>query len=245
MTRKDVIIVASVSCIYGLGSPEDFKSMSIELDRKKKMTRKELLDRLVNIQYERNDMAPGKGQFRVKGEIVDIYSPVKDEIIRVEYFGDDIDKISILHTLTAKKLQTVESIIIPPVKHFVLPRERIISAEERILEEMREQVKFFENRNKLIEAQRIYERTRYDLEMMKEICYCSGIENYSRPLAGRPPGSRPSCLLDYMEGDYLLFIDESHATIPQLRAMYNADKSRKQTLVDFGFRLHLHWITDR
>ncbi|MEI6055308.1 MAG: excinuclease ABC subunit UvrB [Lentisphaerota bacterium] len=237
MTRKDVIIVASVSCIYGLGSPEDFKIMSIELDRKKRMTRKELLDKLVNIQYERNDMAPGRGQFRVKGEIVDIYSPHRDEIIRVEYFGDDIDKISVLHTLTAKGLKVIDSIIVPPVKHFVLPKERIISAEERILEEMREQVKFFESRNKLIEAQRIYERTRYDLEMMKEIGYCSGIENYSRHLAQREPGSRPSCLLDYMEGDYLLFIDESHASIPQLRAMYNADKSRKQTLVDFGFRL--------
>lgn len=237
MTRKDVVIVASVSCIYGLGSPEDFKIMSIEVDRKKKMARRELLNRLVNIQYERNDMAPGKGQFRVKGEIVDIYSPIKDEIIRIEYFGDEIEKVSILHTLTNRKTAEIESIIIPPVKHFVLPKERILSAEEAILAEMREQVKFFESKNKLIEAQRIYERTRYDLEMMKEIGYCSGIENYSRHLARRPAGSRPYCLLDYMEGDYLLIIDESHATIPQLRAMYNADKSRKQTLVDFGFRL--------
>ncbi|HBM17025.1 MAG TPA: excinuclease ABC subunit B [Lentisphaeria bacterium] len=237
MTRKDVIIIASVSCIYGLGSPEDFKVMSIELNRKNFMPRKELLDRLVNIQYERNDIAPTKGQFRVKGETVDIYSPVKDEIIRVEYFGDETDKLSILNTLTAKKIRSLDSFIIPPVKHFVLPRERILSAEESILSEINEQVKFFEKQNKFIEAQRIFERTRYDLEMMKEIGYCSGIENYSRHLAGRPPGSRPYCLLDYLEGDFLLIIDESHATIPQLRAMYNADRSRKQTLVDFGFRL--------
>ncbi len=237
MTRKDVLIVASVSCIYGLGSPEDFKIMSIEIDKKKNIPRKELLDRLVNIQYERNDMLPGKGQFRAKGEVVDIHTPHNDEIIRIEYFGDEIEKCSVLNSLTYKKLTEIEYVIVPPVKHFVLPKERIFSAEERILEEMREQVKFFEARNKLIEAQRIYERTRYDLEMMKEIGYCSGIENYSRHLAGRAPGSRPYCLLDYMGKEYLLIIDESHATIPQLRAMYNADKSRKQTLVDFGFRL--------
>jgi len=237
MTRQDVIIVASVSCIYGLGSPEDFKEMSVTLKVGDKIKRRELLTKLVEIQYERNDIAPKRGQFRSHGDILDIYSPHKDEFIRVELFDDEVTGISVRNILTSKKTEDLGSVIIQPIKHFVLPKEKILKAEDTILAEMKERIKYFEERNLLIEAQRIYERTRYDLEMMREIGYCSGIENYSRHLAGRPPGSRPYCLIDFFPRDYLLFIDESHATVPQLRAMYNADRSRKQTLIDHGFRL--------
>lgn len=237
MTRHDVIIVASVSCIYGLGSPEDFREMSVSLKNGDIIKRKELVSKLVEIQYERNDPSPKRGQFRIRGDVLDIYSPHKDEFIRVELFNDEVIEISVRNTLTSSKTEDLKSVMILPIKHFVLPKEKILNAENTILAEMRERVKFFEKKNLLIEAQRIYERTRYDLEMMKEIGYCSGIENYSRHLAGRPAGSRPCCLIDFFPKDYLLFIDESHATMPQLRAMYNADKSRKQTLIDHGFRL--------
>ena len=237
MTRQDVIIVASVSCIYGLGSPEDFKEMSVSLQVGNTIKRRELVSKLVEIQYERNDPAPKRGQFRIRGEVLDIYSPHKDEFIRVELFDDEVIGISVRDTLTSRKTEDLKSVMIPPIKHFVLPREKILNAENTILAEMKERVNFFEGKHLLIEAQRIYERTKYDLEMMKEIGYCSGIENYSRHLVGRPAGSRPCCLIDFFPKDYLLFIDESHATMPQLRAMYNADKSRKQTLIDHGFRL--------
>jgi excinuclease ABC subunit B len=237
MTRQDVIIVASVSCIYGLGSPEDFKEMSVFLKIGDSIKRKELVTKLVEIQYERNDVSPKRGQFRIRGDVLDIYSPHKDEFIRVELFDDEVAGIFVRNTITSKKTDDLKTVMIPPIKHFVLPKEKILSAEDTIFAEMKERVKYFEERNLLIEAQRIYERTKYDLEMMREIGYCSGIENYSRHLVGRPPGSRPSCLIDFFPKDYLLFIDESHATMPQLRAMYNADKSRKQTLIDHGFRL--------
>ena len=237
ITRKDVIIVASVSCIYGLGSPEDFKNMSVSLSRGVHIDRKDFIVKLVDIQYDRNDTSPHEGQFRVRGDVVDVYFAHKKEFVRVEFWGDEVEKITLLEALTSHKLSDLTDIIIPPVKHFVLPKEKIEAAEQAILEEMKEQVRFFENNNQLIEAQRIYQRTTYDLEMLKEIGYCSGIENYSRQLANRLPGSRPYCLIDYFSEDLLLIIDESHVTVPQFRAMYKADRSRKQTLVDFGFRL--------
>ena len=237
MTRKDVIIVASVSCIYGLGSPEDFKEMSISLKREERIDRRKLISRLIDIQYDRNDVAPHEGQFRVRGDVVDVYTPHKKEFTRIEFWDDIIEKITSFDALTDHKLADLTETILSPVKHFVLPKEKIELAENSILEEMKEQVRYFEKNNLLVEAQRIYQRTTYDLEMMREIGYCSGIENYSRHLSGRPPGSRPFCLIDFFPKDFLLVIDESHVTVPQISAMYKADRSRKQTLVDHGFRL--------
>ena len=237
MTRKDVILVASVSCIYGLGSPSDFKAMSISLDLDTRIDRKEFIAKLVDIQYDRNDAAPHEGQFRVRGDVVDVYFAHKKEFIRIEFWDDEIEKLTRFEALTSHKQADLTEIIIPPVKHFVLPKEKIEAAESRILEEMKERVRFFENNNLLVEAQRIYQRTTYDLEMLREIGYCSGIENYSRQLANRPPGSKPFCLIDFLPDDFLMIIDESHVTVPQVRAMFKADRSRKQTLVDHGFRL--------
>jgi excinuclease ABC subunit B len=237
MTRQDVIIVASVSCIYGLGSPTDFIEMSVNLKRTDCISRKDFIAKLIDIQYDRNDLAPCEGQFRVRGDVVDVYSAHKKEFIRIEFWGDEVEKISRFEVLTNRKQVDLAEIIISPVKHFVLPKEKIELAECNILKEMKERVRFFEENNLLVEAQRIYQRTTYDLEMLKEIGYCSGIENYSRHLTGRPAGSRPYCLIDFFPKDFLLIIDESHATVPQLSAMYKADRSRKQTLVDHGFRL--------
>ncbi|MCP4176652.1 MAG: excinuclease ABC subunit UvrB [bacterium] len=237
MTRKDVIIIASVSCIYGLGSPDDYKTMSILLKKDQTIDRRKILSQLIDIQYERNDISPEAGQFRVRGDVIDVYFSHKNEFLRIEMWDNEIENISNHNTVTANKLGNLKSVIIPPVKHFVLPKEKIDLAEDSIKLEMKERVKFFEKENKLVEAQRIYQRTKYDLEMLKEIGYCSGIENYSRHLTGRPAGSRPYCLIDFFPKDFIVFIDESHVTLPQLRAMYNADQSRKQTLVDHGFRL--------
>lgn len=237
MSRRDVIIVASVSCIYGLGSPQDFADMSIKIDENSNIEREELLRELVKIQYERNDTAPDEGQFRVRGDTVDVYLSYKKEFVRIEFWGDEIEEIKIFDAITEKNIDTVNSVFIPPAKHFVVPPDRFSKIENDIHKEMEEQVKFFEKNNRLVEAQRIYQRTTYDLEMLKEIGYCSGIENYARYLSGRAAGSRPYCLLDYLPDDFVLFIDESHVTIPQLRAMYNADRSRKETLVEHGFRL--------
>jgi excinuclease ABC subunit B len=237
MTRKDVIIIASVSCIYGLGSPDDYKTMSLLLKKGSIVKRRKILSQLIDIQYDRNDVSPESGQFRVRGDVIDIYFAHKNEFVRIEMWDDEIENISTHNTVTSNKIDDLKSVIIPPVKHFVLPKGKIEMAEESIKLEMKERVKFFEKENRLVEAQRIYQRTKYDLEMMKEIGYCGGIENYSRHLSGRPPGSRPYCLIDFFPKDFIVFIDESHVTIPQLRAMYNADQSRKQTLVDHGFRL--------
>ncbi len=238
LTDKDVIIVASVSCIYGLGSPDDYKLMSISLKEGMKVSRKELLNSLINIQYERNDTAPESGQFRVRGDVIDIHLPhKKNEFIHIEIWDDEIEKLTLNNNINGSVAEKLKSIIIPPVKHFVLPKEKIEEAETSILEELKERVKYFESKNMLIEAQRIYQRTKYDLEMMKEIGYCSGIENYSRHLSGREPGTRPYCLMDFLEKNFLLIIDESHVSLPQIRAMYNADRSRKQVLVVHGFRL--------
>lgn len=235
--RRDVIIVASVSCIYGLGSPEDYEFMCVTVETGSELDRNALLRSLVEIQYERNDIAPTQGEFRVRGDTVDVFSPQKEEFTRFEFWGDTVESISRHDSLTANKLENKEKAVLFPCRHFVMPPERVEAACGAIEREMREQVDYFEKNNLLVEAQRIYQRTTYDIEMMREIGYCSGIENYARHLSQRPPGSRPFCLIDFFPDDFITIIDESHATIPQVRAMYKADRSRKQTLVDHGFRL--------
>ena len=235
--RRDVIVVASVSCIYGLGSPADYEEMCIELRPGMQMERDKLLELLVAIQYTRNDSAPEKAQFRVRGDCVDIFSAQKEEFIRVEFWGDTVDSISRREVLTGNVVAKPSKAFIFPAKLFVMPQEKLEAATVSILAEMKERVRVLEEQNKLVEAQRLFQRVNYDLEMMREIGYCSGIENYSRHLAGRAPGSRPYCLLDFFQKDFLTVIDESHVTIPQLQAMYRADRSRKETLVEHGFRL--------
>lgn len=235
--RKDVIIVASVSCIYGLGSPEDYEMMCVTVEVGQDLHRNDFLHSLIDIQYDRNDIAPKQGEFRVRGDSVDIFIPQKEEFIRVEFWGDTVEKITRHDPVTGNKQESKEKVVFFPCRHFVLPQEKIERACHAIDNEMRERVKFFKKENLLVEAQRIYQRTKYDLEMMREIGYCSGIENYSRHLSGRKAGSRPFCLIDFFPDDFITVIDESHVTIPQVRAMYKADRSRKHTLVDHGFRL--------
>ncbi len=235
--RRDTMIVASVSCIYGLTSPEDFSDMSIRLKRGMTLDRDALLFKLIAIQYERNDFSTERGQFRVRGDCVDIYLAQKEEYLRVEFWDDTIESLTKRDLLTNAVISSPSHALIFPAKHFVMPQEQIEAATHSILEEMKLCVADFERQGKLVEAQRLYRRVNYDIEMMREIGYCAGIENYSRHLSGRLPGSRPYCLVDFFPKDYLLFIDESHVTLPQLRAMYNADRSRKQSLVDYGFRL--------
>ena len=237
ISRKDVIVVASVSCIYGLGSPDEFQGMCIELNVGDTMNRTEFLHRLIAIQYNRNDIAPEKGMFRVRGDSVDVFLAEKDEVLRIEFWGDSIESLSRRDTLTGKLIANVNKAFIFPTRLFVMPKEAIDAAAVTIREELKERVKELEAANKLVEAQRLFQRVNYDLEMMKEIGYCSGIENYSRHLSQRPPGSRPFCLLDFFKNNFITFIDESHVTVPQIRAMYNADRNRKMTLVEHGFRL--------
>ena len=237
LERRDTIVVASVSCIYGLGSPADYADMCVTVNCGERWNRDELLRKLVDIQYERNDTAPEAGQFRVKGDTVDVYEPQRDDFIRLSFWGDEVESITRHDAVSGKRKTTPSGITFYPCKHFVLPAERIAEASETILAEMREQVKFFESRGLLIEAQRIYQRVTYDLEMLQELGYTSGIENYSRHLAKRAPGSRPYCLLDFFPKDFITIVDESHVTIPQLNAMFKADRNRKQTLIDHGFRL--------
>lgn len=235
--RRDVIVVASVSCIYGLGSPSDYEDMCIELRTGMEMNRDVLLEHLVAIQYTRNDLAPEKAQFRVRGDCVDVFLAQKEEFTRIEFWGDTIESISRCDMTTGKVLAKLQKTFIFPSKLFVMPQEKLDAATSSILAEMKERVKELESQNKLVEAQRLFQRVNYDLEMMREIGYCSGIENYSRHLAGRAPGSRPYCLLDFFQKDFITMIDESHVTIPQVQAMYRADRNRKVTLVEHGFRL--------
>ncbi len=235
--RRDVIVVASVSCIYGLGSPSDYEDMCIELRTGMEMNRDVLLEHLVAIQYTRNDLAPEKAQFRVRGDCVDVFLAQKEEFTRIEFWGDTIESISRCDMTTGKVLAKLQKTFIFPSKLFVMPQEKLEAATSSILAEMKERVKELESQNKLVEAQRLFQRVNYDLEMMREIGYCSGIENYSRHLAGRAPGSRPYCLLDFFQKDFITMIDESHVTIPQVQAMYRADRNRKVTLVEHGFRL--------
>ena len=235
--RRDVIVVASVSCIYGLGEPEEYRDLAVKIERGAKMERAELAERLVEAQYARNDMAFTPGVFRVRGDTVDIFPAYETKAIRVEFFGDEVDAISELDPLTGRRGAGMPAAVVTPARQFVMGRDRFEAAFGRIRAELDERLKFFEGAKKYIEAQRIRERTEYDIEMMRELGYCNGIENYSRPLTGRAPGSPPECLIDYFPEDFITIIDESHVTVPQLRAMYNGDSARKQKLVDYGFRL--------
>ena len=238
LERRDVIVVSSVSCIYGLGEPEDFASMMVSLRVGAVLERDELLKKLVSIRYERNDIAWERNMFRVRGDTVEIWPAYwKDTAIRVEFFGDEIDRISEINVVTGAPIRRLTTIPIWPATHYVTPKEKMDKAIQEIYKEMEERVAFFERENKLIEAQRIKQRTLYDIEMMQELGYCSGIENYSRVIEGRPVGSPPHTLLDYFPKDFILFIDESHVTLPQVRAMYNGDRARKESLVEYGFRL--------
>ena len=238
LERRDVIVVSSVSCIYGLGEPEDYGKMMVALRVGTVIKIEDLLKRLVAIRYERNDIAFERNMFRVRGDTVEIWPAYwKDTAIRVEFFGDEIDRLSEINVVTGAPIRRLNNIPIWPATHYVTPKEKMDAAIEHIYREMEERVSFFEGENKLIEAQRIKQRTMYDIEMMQELGYCSGIENYSRVIEGRPVGSPPHTLLDYFPKDFVLFIDESHATLPQVRAMFNGDRARKTTLVEYGFRL--------
>jgi len=235
--RKDVIIVASVSCIYGLGSPEDYREMTVQVRAGEQVNRDEMLEKLVAIQYTRNDYEPGPGRFRVRGDTVDVFPSYSRTALKVEFFGDTVERIRNMDPVTGKATGDTDAAIISPAKHFVMPEHRIEGSIDSIMAELEDRVKWFERSGKLLEAQRIRERTMFDMEMLKELGYCQGIENYSRHLSGRAAGCPPATLLDYFPKPFLTVIDESHATLPQLRAMYNGDQSRKQTLVDYGFRL--------
>ena len=238
LERRDVIVVSSVSCIYGLGEPENFEKMMVALRVGMTIERDELLKRLVDIRYERNDIAFERNMFRVRGDTVEVWPAYwKDTAIRVEFFGDEIDRLSEINVVTGTPIRRLNNIPIWPANHYVTPKEKMDAAVQEIYKELEERVAFFEREGKLIEAQRIKQRTMYDIEMMQELGYCSGIENYSRVIEGRPVGSPPHTLLDYFPKDFVLFIDESHVTLPQVRAMYNGDRARKTTLVDYGFRL--------
>ena len=238
MSRRDVIIVASVSCIYGLGSPEDYEDLLLFLKKGETVKRNDLLSHLVNIHYVRNDFDFKRGCFRVRGDTIDIFPAYKETFFRIVFFGDKIENISEMNPVSGVTLADfIEKIAIYPAKHFVTTEDRIEEAIKSIELELEERLKELKTQNKLLEAQRLQSRTRYDIEMLQEMGFCNGIENYSRHLSARAPGSRPYCLLDYFPDDFLTVIDESHVTMPQVRGMYNGDRSRKQTLVDYGFRL--------
>ena len=236
--RRDVIIVASVSCIYTLGDPIDYKSMVISLRKGMEKERDQLIKKLVELQYERNDLNFTRNKFRVRGDVVEIFPAYSaDSAYRVEFFGDEIDRIAEINTVTGEVKNFISHLAIYPASHYIVPRERILEAVQEIRQECDRRVEYFRENGKLIEAQRIAERTNYDMEMLLEIGFCKGIENYSRVLAGREPGSTPCTLMDYFPEDFLMFIDESHVTLPQVRGMYGGDRSRKENLIQFGFRL--------
>ncbi|MFA5042475.1 MAG: excinuclease ABC subunit UvrB [Kiritimatiellia bacterium] len=237
MNRSDVIIVASVSCIYGLGSPEDYREMLITVKQGERLDRDGLLHRLVDIQYTRNDYAPQPGTFRVRGDTLDIFPSYSTAGVRAQFFGDEVESLERIDTLTGAGQGALTTMTISPARHFVMPANRIESALPRIRAEMEERVAWFEANKKLVEAQRIQQRTMYDLEMLREMGYCSGIENYSRHLSGRNAGEPPATLLDYFPGGFLTILDESHVTLPQLRGMFNGDQARKSVLIEHGFRL--------
>lgn len=237
LERSDVIIVASVSCIYGLGSPENYKSMCVGLEKGKTYSRQELLQSLISIHYERNEVEFSRGKFRVKGDTVEIFPAYLETALRVQFWGDEIERISEIHPLTGKVIRDKERAYIYPARHFVSTRPELEKAVSAIRAELAEQTAFLKSKGKLLEAQRLDQRTRFDMEMMLEMGFCHGIENYSRHLTGRQPGERPACLIDYFPKDFLMIIDESHVTIPQVNGMYEGDRSRKQVLIDYGFRL--------
>lgn len=235
--RRDAIVVASISCIYGLGIPSEYLKAAITLQVGAETEQRHLLRDLVSIQYSRNDIELQRGRFRLKGDVLEIIPAYEDRVIRIEFFGDEIDAIHYLDPVTGESLQSLEKISIYPARHFVTPEDRLEAACQEIEAELKEQLEELERSGKLLEAQRLQQRTRYDLEMLREVGYCNGVENYSRHLAGRRAGEPPECLIDYFPKDWLLAIDESHVTVPQLRGMYNGDRSRKQVLIDHGFRL--------
>ncbi|RMF58548.1 MAG: excinuclease ABC subunit UvrB, partial [Calditrichaeota bacterium] len=237
LSRDDVIVVASVSCIYGLGDPEDYQHELLILSRGQRIDRNEILTKLVDSHYSRNDFEFTRGTFRVRGDVVEIFPAYEEEALRIELFGDEIDQISVINTLTGEILSQQETAVIYPAKHFVTPEHKLRRAIVAIREELEERLAFFRSQGKLLEAQRLEMRTKYDLEMLQELGYCSGVENYSRHLSGRAPGQRPYTLIDYFPKDFITIIDESHATIPQINGMYHGDRSRKETLVEHGFRL--------
>ena len=233
--RRDVIIVASVSCIYSLGDPIDYRSMVISLRTGMQKSRDELIKKLVDLQYERNDINFIRNKFRVRGDVVEIFPAYSSEnAIRVEFFGDEIDRLTQINTVTGEVKAVVQHVAIYPASHYIIPPERMQAAIANLEQEMEERVKFFKENDRFIEAQRIEQRTRYDMEMLQEVGICKGIENYSRVLSGREPGSTPYTLLDYFPEDFLLMVDESHVTLPQVRGMFAGDYARKKTLVDFG-----------
>ena len=238
LERRDVIVVSSVSCIYGLGEPDDFAKLMISLRPGQTMERDELLRRLVEDRYERNDVAFERNRFRVRGDAVDIYPAYwRDRAVRVEFFGDEIDAIREFQPVTGVVTKTLQHTVIYPASHYVTTKDKMERAIEEIERELEVREKFFTDNGQAVEAQRIHQRTRYDIEMMRELGYCTGIENYSRVISGRPVGSPPLTLIDYFPKDFLLFVDESHVTLPQVRAMYNGDRARKESLVEYGFRL--------
>jgi excinuclease ABC subunit B len=235
--RRDVIVVASISCIYGLGIPSEYLKASIPLKVGSEVNQRQLLRSLTNIQYTRNDVDLGRGCFRVRGDVLEIGPAYEDRIVRVEFFGDEIDAVRLVDPVTGEILQSLDGLSIYPARHFVTPVDKLEGAIAAIAAEMEEQVANLEEQGKLLEAQRLSQRTRYDLEMLREVGYCNGVENYSRHLAGREGGAPPECLIDYFPKDWLLVVDESHVTVPQLRGMYNGDQARKKVLIDHGFRL--------
>ncbi|MBI3839463.1 MAG: excinuclease ABC subunit UvrB [Planctomycetia bacterium] len=237
VSRKDVIIVASVSCIYGLGSPEDYKAMMISLRRGMTVDRDELLMKLVDVQYERNDVEFARGKFRVRGDCVELWPSYEEFAWRIEFWGDEVEQLSIINPTSGEAIRQEQELFVYPAKHFVMPEERIAAAIDSIKQELEERLEQLRNQGKLLEAQRLNARTRFDIEMMLEVGFCPGIENYSRPLSGRPPGSTPQTLFNFFGDNYLLFVDESHASVPQVRGMFAGDNSRKTTLVEHGFRL--------
>jgi excinuclease ABC subunit B len=235
--RRDVIVVASISCIYGLGIPSEYLNAAIALRVGDEVNQRQILRDLASVQYSRNDLDLGRGKFRVKGDVLEIGPAYEDRIIRVEFFGDEIDAIRYINPVTGATLQSMEGVNIYPARHFVTPEERLEAACDAIEQELTERLAVLESEGKLLEAQRLSQRTRYDLEMLRQVGFCNGVENYSRHLAGRQAGDPPECLVDYFPKDWLLVIDESHVTVPQLRGMYNGDRARKQVLIDHGFRL--------
>lgn len=235
--RQDVIVVASISCIYGLGIPSEYLNASIPFQVGMEVDQRQILRDLASVQYERNDLDVGRGKFRVKGDVLEIGPAYEDRLIRIEFFGDEIDAIRYIDPITGETLQSMQALNVYPARHFVTPDDRLDEACDAIEQEMKQRLEELEKANKLLEAQRLEQRTRYDLEMLREVGYCNGVENYARHLAGRVSGSPPECLIDYFPKDWLLVIDESHVTIPQIRGMYNGDRARKLTLIEHGFRL--------
>jgi len=237
MSRRDVLIVASVSCIYNLGSPEEYKGLLVFIEKGQLISRDDLIRRFIQIQYERNDYEFVRGRMRVRGDTLEIFPSYKETALRIELSGDEISRISEINPVSAETINVLEKVAVYPAKHFIVSQDAIKNSVQSIRWELEDRLKFLRSRGKLLEAQRLESRTTYDLEMLQEAGYCHGIENYSRHLSGRPPGSRPFCLIDYFPGGFLTVIDESHVTIPQIRGMYEGDKARKEILVEYGFRL--------